>query len=231
MPGSILRRATTAIFAWWTIAFSIFAAPSPMSKDDDEDGDPSKRKFHLCFYSLEDRKETVLGDVNSYEITRDGKKMLVKINKDYAIIDLPKDKLETKDHELKLAGSRHAARSPRRVEPDLLRILAADARFLLRAEHERRRLEGDARQVRRAGAVRESSQRSHLPHRRADRRVEQRPRLRRRRRTAGNAAHQARLARRRAFARPRDQSLSHRSHPARRKLGQGNPLAAHRDRS
>ncbi len=30
--------------------------------------------------------------------------MLVKIKKDYAIIDLPKDKLETKDHELKLAG-------------------------------------------------------------------------------------------------------------------------------
>ena len=55
-------------------------------------------------YSLEERKETVLGDVSSYEITADGKKMLVKIKKDYAIIDLPKDKLETKDHELKLAG-------------------------------------------------------------------------------------------------------------------------------
>src|SRR5438270_6284870 len=53
---------------------------------------------------MEDRKETVLGDVNSYEITADGKKMLVKIKKDYAIIDLPKDKLETKDHELKLGG-------------------------------------------------------------------------------------------------------------------------------
>ncbi len=40
--------------------------------------------------------------------------------------------------------------------------------------------------------VRESSQRSDLSHRRADRRAEQRPRLCRRRRTAGNAAHQAR---------------------------------------
>ena len=39
-------------------------------KDDDDDDGPSKRKSHLCFYSLEDRKETVLGDVNSYEITR-----------------------------------------------------------------------------------------------------------------------------------------------------------------
>ena len=64
----------------------------------------------FAFYSLEDRKETVLGDVNNYEITADGKKMLVKIKKDYAIIDLPKDKLELKDDKdrqrlkLKLAG-------------------------------------------------------------------------------------------------------------------------------
>ncbi|MEY2499257.1 MAG: tricorn protease [Verrucomicrobiota bacterium] len=71
---------------------------------EEDDGNGRDRKQHLCVYSLEDRKETVLGDVNSYEITADGKKMLVKIKKDYAIIDLPKDKLETKDHELKLAG-------------------------------------------------------------------------------------------------------------------------------
>jgi tricorn protease len=68
------------------------------------------RKSHLCAYSLEDRKETVLGDVNGYQISADGKKMLVKIKKDYAIIDLPKDKLETKDektgkdYKLKLEG-------------------------------------------------------------------------------------------------------------------------------
>jgi len=74
------------------------------AEGDDDDGDGNDRKRHLCVYSLEDRKETVLGDVNTYEITADGKKMLVKIKKDYAIIDLPKDKLETKDHELKLAG-------------------------------------------------------------------------------------------------------------------------------
>ncbi|MDQ3199988.1 MAG: PDZ domain-containing protein [Verrucomicrobiota bacterium] len=74
-------------------------------KDDDDEGPGNDdQKSHLCFYSLEDRKETVLGDVNGYEISFDGKKMLVKIKKDYAIIDLPKDKLETKEHELKLAG-------------------------------------------------------------------------------------------------------------------------------
>jgi tricorn protease len=80
-------------------------------KDEDQElGEADKRKFHLCAYSLEDRKETVLGDVNQYEITRDGKKMLVKIDKDYAVIDLPKDKIETKDektgkdYKLKLEG-------------------------------------------------------------------------------------------------------------------------------
>ncbi len=73
-------------------------------KDSDDEDGGGEKKYHLCFYSLEDRKETVLGDVASYEITRDGKKMVVKIDKDYAIIDLPKDKLETKDHKLKLEG-------------------------------------------------------------------------------------------------------------------------------
>jgi tricorn protease len=77
--------------------------------NDDEEGDGGE-KSHLCSYSLEDRKETVHGDVNDYEITRDGKKMLVKIDKDYAMIDLPKDKLELKDeksgkdYKLKLEG-------------------------------------------------------------------------------------------------------------------------------
>ena len=62
------------------------------------------KKSHLCAYNLDDRKETVLGDANNYQITSDGKKMLVKIKKDYAIIDIPKDKIETKDHEHKIQG-------------------------------------------------------------------------------------------------------------------------------
>jgi len=62
-----------------------------------DDDNPESRKSHLCSYSLEDRKETVHGQVNAYEITTDGKKMLVKVDKDYAIVDLPKDKLELKD--------------------------------------------------------------------------------------------------------------------------------------
>jgi tricorn protease len=75
-----------------------------------EDTPPDARKSHLCSYNLTDRKETVHGQVNSYRITADGKKMLVKVDKDWAIIDLPKDKLELKDekagkdHRLKLEG-------------------------------------------------------------------------------------------------------------------------------
>ena len=84
----------------------IFYLRRTMADDGDGDGDDDgpNRKRHLCVYNMDDRKETVLGEVNTYEITADGKKMLVKIKKDYSIIDLPKEKLETKDHELKLAG-------------------------------------------------------------------------------------------------------------------------------
>src|SRR5438876_1116756 len=79
-------------------------------EEEDPFQNPGDRKSHLCAYSLEDRKENVLCDVNGYQISADGKKMLVKIKKDYAIIDLPKDKLETKDektgkdYKLKLEG-------------------------------------------------------------------------------------------------------------------------------
>ncbi len=70
---------------------------------DDEEG-PGNQKSDLCAYSLKDRKETVLGEVASYEITFDGKKLLVKQGKDYALVDLPKDKLDTKEGKLKLNG-------------------------------------------------------------------------------------------------------------------------------
>ena len=79
-------------------------AADDVGSDDEDDDGGADQKAHLCSYSLEDRKETVLGDVNVYQITFDGKKMLVKIKKDFAIIDLPKDKIETKDHELKIEG-------------------------------------------------------------------------------------------------------------------------------
>jgi tricorn protease len=77
-------------------------AADEVGEDDDEGFPQRDRKSHLCVYNVDDRKETVLGDANNYQVTFDGKKMLLKIKKDYAIIDVPKDKLETKDHEHKI---------------------------------------------------------------------------------------------------------------------------------
>lgn len=81
----------------------IFYLRAKEDQGDDEEEGPNreKRKSSLCVYNVEERKETVLGDVNSYEISFDGKKMLVKVDKDYAMIDLPKDKIDTKDHVIK----------------------------------------------------------------------------------------------------------------------------------
>jgi tricorn protease len=79
-------------------------AADDVGEDDEEGFADRDRKSHLCVYNLDDRKESVLGDANRYQITFDGKKMLVKVRKDYAIIDVPKDKLETKDHEHRIQG-------------------------------------------------------------------------------------------------------------------------------
>jgi tricorn protease len=79
-------------------------AGDEVGEDDEQSLSDKDKKSHLCAYNLDDRKETVLGDANNYQITSDGKKMLVKIKKDYAIIDIPKDKIETKDHEHKIQG-------------------------------------------------------------------------------------------------------------------------------
>jgi len=66
----------------------------------------------LVLYSLKDRKETELGEVGSYEITADGKKMLVRVGNDYALIDPPTSKLEIKDKlslkDLEMHLDRHA---------------------------------------------------------------------------------------------------------------------------
>jgi len=83
---------------------------------------------------VEDRKETVIGDVNDYEITFDGKKMLVKIKKDYAIIDLPKDKIETKTTSTLRSKASTCSSTGTRVEQIYFRMLAAHAGFLLSAD-------------------------------------------------------------------------------------------------
>jgi len=55
------------------------------------------RKASLAFFDLNKRKETILGQINGFEISHDQKKMLVSQNSTYAIIDLPKAKLNIKE--------------------------------------------------------------------------------------------------------------------------------------
>jgi len=64
---------------------------------DEEEPDSEKvPQKTLAVYDFKERKETVLGQVAAFRITFDNKKMLVKSGKDYALLDLPDKKIETK---------------------------------------------------------------------------------------------------------------------------------------
>ncbi|HTY36590.1 MAG TPA: PDZ domain-containing protein [Bacteroidota bacterium] len=69
-------------------------------------------KSKMLMFDLEKQKETELGDVNGYEISADGKKMLIGQDGSYAIIDLPTSKIEVKDKlnlgDMKITLDRHA---------------------------------------------------------------------------------------------------------------------------
>ena len=54
-------------------------------------------KAQLVLYDLKEQKETELGQISGYEISADNKKMLVASGRKYAIIDLPKGKIDMKD--------------------------------------------------------------------------------------------------------------------------------------
>ncbi|MBD3386581.1 protease [candidate division KSB1 bacterium] len=56
----------------------------------------------LLYYDLEKKKETEIANTSGYEISADGKKMLIKIGKDYGIIDLPRAKTDNLDSETRL---------------------------------------------------------------------------------------------------------------------------------
>ncbi len=60
-------------------------------------------KQQLLLYDFTEQKETELGQIDGYEISTDQKKMLVAQSKSFAIIDLPKAKIEIKD-KLDLSG-------------------------------------------------------------------------------------------------------------------------------
>ncbi len=47
----------------------------------------------LKVFNLKDKKETVIGEYGSYVVSADRKKMLINKGRDYAVVDLPKDKV------------------------------------------------------------------------------------------------------------------------------------------
>jgi tricorn protease len=55
------------------------------------------KETQLRMYDLKEQKETELGDISGYEISADQKKMLAVSDGKYAIIDLPKSKIEMKE--------------------------------------------------------------------------------------------------------------------------------------
>ena len=61
------------------------------------------RKPVLLMYDFSKKKETQLGQIDGFEISADGKKMLVSQKRTYAIIDLPKGKINIKE-KLDLSG-------------------------------------------------------------------------------------------------------------------------------
>ena len=73
------------------------AASSARKNLGDAPGAGEKTRTVIAAYDFKERKETVLGNYDDFEITADGKRMLVRDKNDYAIIDLPKEKIEIKD--------------------------------------------------------------------------------------------------------------------------------------
>jgi tricorn protease len=66
----------------------------------------------LMMFAFDKLKETELGDINGYEISADGKKMIVGAEGSYAIIDLPASRIDLREHlnlgDMKIRLDRHA---------------------------------------------------------------------------------------------------------------------------
>jgi len=78
-------------------------------------GGASNSRAVIASYDLKAKRETELGNFDTFEITANGKKVLVSSGRDYSIIDLPTAKVELKpDSRLNLAAL--SARVDRRAE-------------------------------------------------------------------------------------------------------------------
>ena len=78
-------------------------------------GGGSASKPAVALYDLKAKKETELGNFDGFEITANGKKMLLRTGRDYSLIDLPTAKIELKP-EAKLNFSALEVRLDRQAE-------------------------------------------------------------------------------------------------------------------
>src|SRR5437899_10667329 len=73
-------------------------AGDEVGEDDEGLFSEKDKKSHLCAYNLDDRKDTVIGDANNYQITFDGKRFLVKSKRTTAISAIPKHRSRPTHH-------------------------------------------------------------------------------------------------------------------------------------
>ena len=53
-----------------------------------------EEQTQLCLFDLKEKKETVLGNADNYDLSFDGKKMMVQMGKSYYVVDAPSFKLD-----------------------------------------------------------------------------------------------------------------------------------------
>ncbi len=169
----------------------------------------------LYVYDLDKQAETQIGTGGGYEISADGKKMIVaQPGNRYAIIDTPMGKAEPREFldlsDMKVALDRHAEWK--------------------QMFHESWRQMRDFFYAPNMHGVDWPGMRPDVCHRRDDQRIEHRARVRRRGRTAEARARPDGPARRPAFPRPAVEVLPHRPDLPGPELGSRAPVAAHRDR-
>ena len=180
-------------------------------------------------YDLAELKETDLGKIDGYEISADGKKMLVRKDRRLRHHRPPQSADQARSEARPLRDGDGPRPAPG-MGPDLRGMLAADEGVLLRPEHARRRLGRPPAALQAAGRGGQPPGRPDLRHRRAHRRAQRRPHLRRRRRHAGRAEGQGRDARGQVRARRQDRLFQDRQDPQGPELGPRPALAPDRDR-
>ena len=108
-------------------------------------------------FDLAAKKETSLGTSTASRSPPTARRCSSRKDGKYGIIDLPKSGPVTISRAAEPLGAWKSTRPPRRVEADLQRMLAADARLLLRPQHARRRLGRGSQEVRAARRARRTT--------------------------------------------------------------------------